>query len=74
MLGDKATVTIYRDEMAITCEVTKTPLRLKGLPAGAGLLNVTEAIDEDGNPVRLTQWEEIQACELAKAGVDETGR
>lgn len=69
--GD-VTVTIYRDEQAITCVISRTPLGLKAA-TNIDILSITEAIDEDGNAVRLTQWEEIQACQLARAGVDETG-
>lgn len=71
-VGD-VTVTIYRGDEAITVALTRTKLGLPSHP-DMGIISVVEALDEDGNAVRLSQWEEIQACQLARAGADETGR
>jgi hypothetical protein len=66
-LGDEipwhvATVTVWRTGKALTVTVD----RIKE--------SVEIAMDEDGNPTRLSAWEEVDALKRVRDGEDETGR
>lgn len=56
-----ATVTVRRGEIDLTVVVR---------PDG----RIRQALDEDGGRVRLTPEERKAALDLARSGVDETGR
>jgi hypothetical protein len=66
------TLTLHRTDpdQDITCTIRHIPK----VAGDIGMWTLDEAVDEDGNKVRTTQWENITLYERAKAGEDETGR
>ena len=61
----RATITVRRTDVDITVVVSfgnRTSDR------------IVTAIDENGDTVRLTSEERLRAIELARHGIDETGR
>jgi hypothetical protein len=63
------TVTIHRKDQDIT-----VALKYRGSVDGEEIYAITEALDEDGNAVELTTAERYRASQMAREGVDETGR
>jgi len=59
--------------MDITVQMVWEPLRLPSGPPEEFIICVEASLDENGNKVHLTQWEEVEVLNRARHGEDETG-